>query len=434
MPHNTRRTHSTERLRRATTTVTLAAALSLILCGGVAAQSVEDKTERATYQFGRFAIDTGGWFAISHDPNITRESKDTAIGGWESHASPQIRARAKIGAIDVAAVSALEYIKLTDPTAETPTLTGQPWANVLAAVRAGQSGGRVAWLVDWSGKDTNARPTGFEVGARSRHVDRTFHASTDFRLAPRVVLTARGSRSRVGYDADAVYRDSQLSVTLDKTATTAGASFGLLLTPLTNVFVSTDRQSETYHRTPERNNTGFISLGGVSFKTGALLSGVAAAGYRSSQTTFGTHPLNSPYATVSLVHNRPSGATIAFILTKDKQFSYDRDQGAVATLSTELQGVVPPFRGWNVYWSFVRANLAYEKPTARSEAHSEYIVGTSHRLFSRMRVGGMVNGYRRDAGDAGDADLAYGGTRISLFVVVGATHWMRQLDLPLPRF
>jgi hypothetical protein len=118
-------------------------------------------------------------------------------------------------------------------------------------------------------------------------------------------------------------------------------------------------------------------------------------------------------------------------MTRDKQFSYDADQGAVSTSSYDLQGVMPPVRGWSVYWSYVKASLSYVTPTARSEGQSEYIVGGSHRLFARLRVGGLVNGYKRDAGGSA---LAYSGTRVSMFVVVGATNWMRQMDLPVPRF
>ena len=97
----------------------------------------------------------------------------------------------------------------------------------------------------------------------------------------------------------------------------------------------------------------------------------------------------------------------------------------------ELQGVLPPIRGWSAYWSYVRANLSYVTPTARSETHDEYLLGVSHRMFSRLRLGGVVNGYRHDAGDT---TFGYRGTRLSMFVVVGATTLMRQLDLPVPRF
>jgi len=398
-----------------------------------AAHAQPSAPERGDFQLGRFAIDGSGWVSIAHDPNITRETTSQAVGGWEVHTSPQLRARTDFGNFHVSTINALEVIKITGPSESQSDsdLSGQPWANVLSSVDVSRTGSRLSWKTGWLGKDTNARPTGFEVGARSRHTERAFTGSAEFNLSSRFSVTGRGSRTRVGYDADAIYNDSSLNETLDKTVVGGGGGVGIRITPLTGVFVTVDYLDETYHRAPELDNTGILTLGGFSFRTGAIVAGTIAMGYRTSTNGAGEHPLASPQTLVTLTHTRPSGASITATINRDSQQSYDINRGALTTFSTGLQGTLTPVKGWTGYWSFVHAALTYSVPGTGDDSHTEYIVGASHPFVYDTRLGVSVNGYSHGDPDSG---AGYRGTRVAVFVAFGHGRWWKQLDLPLPRY
>jgi hypothetical protein len=307
------------------------------------------------------------------------------------HTSPQLRARTDFGNFHVSTINALEVIKITGPSESQSDsdLSGQPWANVLSSVDVSRTGSRLSWKTGWLGKDTNARPTGFEVGARSRHTERAFTGSAEFNLSSRFSVTGRGSRTRVGYDADAIYNDSSLNETLDKTVVGGGGGVGIRITPLTGVFVTVDYLDETYHRAPELDNTGILTLGGFSFRTGAIVAGTIAMGYRTSTNGAGEHPLASPQTLVTLTHTRPSGASITATINRDSQQSYDINRGALTTFSTGLQGTLTPVKGWTGYWSFVHAALTYSVPEPATTRTHEYIVGASHSVRLRHPARGI---------------------------------------------
>jgi hypothetical protein len=396
----------------------------------VRAQQADDPVSASQFRLGPLGINAGGWFTAGYDSNLTREA-DAVVSGPSFHASPQLQLWTRMGRLFVGATGALEYLQVAG--LQDVTLTGQPKANLLGAATAQMNGPRLSWLVDASYKDTNARPTGFEIGARSRHQERLLRASGSVALSPRIKVALDGSALRVGYDADAIYRESLLHKTLNRDSDSVGLSGYVSITPITSLFAAAEWRTEVYRNAPERDNRSRYVLGGLSFAPGGLLSGSAAFGYRFSRgATEPTSPLTGAVANVRLLVRGPSGDLLAIGAVQDRLFSFDDRQGAFTSRGIELSGISRPLLGWNIFFASSFFRLEYTEPVERNERHIEYQVGSSRQLRPLFRLGILahrfVHSARRGTGQQ------YDGTRVVGFVMFGMRSWWRQLDLPLPPF
>jgi hypothetical protein len=400
----------------------------------LAQQPPDDPVASTEVRFGAFGLNPGGWISAGYDGNVTREA-DQVISGPTLHASPQLQVWWRAGSTFVGVLGALEYIQVAQQGKT--TLEGQPKANTLGAVTVSRPGKRLFLNGDFAFKSTNARPTGFEVGARSRHTDKTLRVEARVSPAPRLSISATGAYNQVGYDAAAIYDGSPLHQTLSYKSNSVGIGATVGLSPLSSVFASVDRGQQVFQYLPERDNSSITTLGGFTFRPQALLSGTISAGYRFSRSDYPgaasigiEAPLSGPVISVQLAHIRPSGAIFSVSYLRDQFFSYDYERGTF--VSRQLAGNVflNPVFGWNPYFSAWVADLSYTEPEPAVARHFEYLVGASHQMRRYLRVGVLVNGFKHF--NITGSGPEYQGTRAFVFLMLGQRNWWRQLDLPLP--
>ena len=96
-----------------------------------------------------------------------------------------------------------------------------------------------------------------ELDAIARRQINTATVGTDVRLTAKLTAAVFGSRSRLNYDTNSIYQDTDLSRVLNYTGRGVGASLRYVLTPLTTIGVTVDRQHDRFDSAPDRNSDEF---------------------------------------------------------------------------------------------------------------------------------------------------------------------------------
>jgi hypothetical protein len=246
-----------------------------------------------------------------------------------------------------------------------------------------------------------------ELDAIARRQTTSVIVGTDVRLTAKLTATAFASRSRLNYNTNSIYQDTDLSQVLNFTGRGGGASLRYVLTPLTTIGVTIDGQHHRFDSAPDRNSDSLTVIPMVEFNPRALISGTASFGFRQRKSIAGTAPdFNGSVATADLTYTL-LGRT-RFTVTGRRQLEYSYVVGRMDYVDATLSlGVSQRFAdSWDAGASISRSRLTYENVTSPTDSTvtigfpDETLIGWTADAgynFARTRVGVRVERLERQA-------------------------------------
>lgn len=303
------------------------------------------------------------------------------------------------------------------------TYSSERAANTNYDVRLQHPFNRVKIDVGSDYNNSRDRP-GFEIDARSRHVEVGFDGAIAVRLLSKTSFSAFTRRKTIHFDPEATFLGSNLQFALNRTASTASAIVRHQLTPLTTLTLDVRRDQDRFEYSTSRDSNSTAIVGGVRFEASALLTGTASVGYRRFSPLSPDVPVyRGSTAAVNLSFRARPSTRLGVEVVRDLQYSYEVDQpyyvetGVTGSITQALYG---PF---DVVARLGVEQLAYRGRLASFYAASER-VDTVHlfrgslryRLGKGTRVGINLDKQERQT-DA--AHRPYSGLRYGTSVTYG---------------
>jgi hypothetical protein len=280
-----------------------------------------------------------------------------------------------------------------------------------------------------SHRDHYAPPTdfvGFEIGIRSRRVERTAAAAAASARG-RIRLSANASHSQLRYDAAEVFQGSSLRDNLNRNTTSIGVGAGIALSPLTALSGSVDLFDDRFLFAPSRDGSGYRAAAGFQMGTSALISGYARAGILHYRAKSNAAEFTSPSYTVGLVFARRS-LLIDIRGSRDVGYSFDPTRGYMVTDGVDGYLTYDAAEVWSF---FVRGSFRGVTPKgagAELEPFTGITLfkgGFARRIGQWLRLGTDYERYVY-GGTGG-----FSGTRVIGFLMYGSDR-LQRLDRPLP--
>jgi hypothetical protein len=251
---------------------------------------------------------------------------------------------------------------------------------------------------------TRERP-GFEIDVRSQRSEAGVNGTVEIRILPKTFVGLRADQTRIDYDKDAVFLDSNLHFALKRTMTTEALTVRYRVTPLTSLTADVGREQDRFDFSPLRDSDSTRVMAGVRFEPRALIKGSASFGYRDFEPL---SPDTAPYrgAVAAFDLFTALGPTkLALQGNRDVQYSYDLNQpyyvqtGASGSITQHLVGPVDAVGRLGV------ARLDYQNrivtgrllPVRTDYVHS-FGAGFGYRMARRTRIGFNVDESRRTSG------------------------------------
>lgn len=388
----------------------------------VKAQAQEpDPMAEARVRLGSFAFTPAVFVTGGYDSNITRTSDGE--GDWELVTSPQIDAWLALGRALLNINSAVE---LTNHQKDPPVTF-----NYFNGVSLTVPGGVLKPTVSYSNINLYARPTGFEIGERSRRVENSAGARLDWQVGSRTTLSADVSWLKLDWDGAAEYQGSNLQEFLNRTITTGLLSAGSQLTPLTSVFAAARVTRDRFEFSPERDGESLDLLGGVTLASPALISGTGVIGFRHAQArTSGAQDYNGLVYIGQFRYVRESRTRLLVDLDRQPTYSYTESLGYYLLTSTSAAYIQSISQDWETsvfggyhFLDYRLAGLpAGEGTTTR---RTDLGGGVSRRVGAFTRVGVNYSYIMSRGADRYDA------WRAVMYIVYGSDK-LKRLDRPLP--
>jgi hypothetical protein len=404
------------------------AALVVTTPAGAQTDEQQDPVSTAQWKLGGIGFNPGLIVSAGYDSNLNGEAAAEALGGPQIFLIPQMQVVSRAGPLSLSGAVAAEYIEVRGED-ELNTLSGQPAANGLWEVTASSGSPRFRWMVGYADKATNAKPTGFEIGARSRRIERSVTAKAAFRILPRFTVVADASTQRTTYSADAVYDDSPLNTALNSRFSGVTVSLDYALTPLTSAFGSASLRRDRFFLSPDRDTDSVLYTGGLSFKPAALLSGTVYAGDRRSRTpNLDRGLLSGPSVGGTLVYSRANGVQVAVDFMRERTYSFDVTAGSFVLKGASVDFTVPLRERWRAFTTAGHHWLDYD--SGRSETHLGLAGGVYFRKSERVRIGFHAARSLHEA--RGGIGREYEGLVATAYLVYGNSQ-VRPLDRALPR-
>jgi Putative beta-barrel porin 2 len=267
--------------------------------------------------------------------------------------------------------------------------------------------GRVRPFVDASILNSRQRP-GYEIDTRAQRQETGVTAGGRLRVAGDTWLDVAAHRSRVNFDADAVFVGTQLHEVLNRDVERASATLRYPVTPYTTIIMLADMQRDRFELSPDRDSKSLRVLPGVEFDARALLSGRAYAGYRRfDPLDTGMPGYRGVNASIDLVYTLLRSTKFAVRADRDVNYSMERTQPYYVLTGVNgslTQAIVRP---WDLRAAWGRQQLDYRNADAlgsssgRVDRVRNYGLGLGYRLNGDMRVGFDVNYYRRESDNEG---------------------------------
>jgi hypothetical protein len=335
---------------------------------------------------------------IGHDSNVFNRDSDPqgdvtatlspAMEGWLRMAHGRASGRTQF---DVYYFKQLTDLRAVDSDAtgrvEIPLNRFRPWVN---------------------GAYINTRHRqNLELDAIARRQINTVTVGTDIRLTAKLTTAVFASRSSLNYDTNSIYQGIDLSRVLNNTGTGQGASLRYVLTPLTTVGITVDRQHNRFDAAPDRDSDSFNVMPMIEFSPRALITGTASYGFRQRKSVAGTAPdFNGSVANVDLTYTL-LGRT-RFTMTGRRQLEYSYVVGRMDYLDASLTlGVSQRFgESWDVGGSITRSRLSYGNVSSPIDGTltigfpDETFIGWSADAgynLARTRIGLRIERFERQA-------------------------------------
>lgn len=397
-----------------------AAIMALTIASASSAQvPLEPSEGPGIFKIGPLSVAPGIFLLSGYDSNIGSLSPEEAAGDYTFVAVPQAKLLLGQGPVRLQGILAAEFQQYVERSDE--SATNNYWETRLDVGR-----GANTLTGTYSHRDHYARPTGFEVGKKSRHLWDTARVSGDMALGGRGNLSGDFTYERVRYDADAIYEGIQLKGQLDQNATVATASVGYDLTPLTGMFGLAEFTVNQFLVEPRRNSSGNYLALGVGFQPSALISGQVNIGYR--RLNF-TDPTVKDFSGLGYVGGFtipiPTGTLLAITLAREPQYSYDAASAYYVQTENRLSLSQPLGQrilalGWARWLTFSYPNAA---PSNGAGTYFGYNASLGLRLPRSVMVG--VGGGSESKGSE------YQAFKVMVFFTYGP-RGLAQLENPVP--
>lgn len=367
-------------------------------------------------------MNPGFWMTSGYADNITREAEDTSAGsGYEVVAVPQVEGWLQSGRFRLNGAGALEFSRFADSSA--------PSANRHARILGTLDGGRVQPSGAFIYRNHYARPTGYEIVARSQRIEKELSGSIEALSGSRISFGAAATYLKTRYDADAVYAGIDLEEKLNRDTSSLFPRGSIRITPITSLFVSGELVRDRFLLSPERDaDTNGVFVGIATAKPG-IISGFAQFGYSK---------LSSPQSNLDqsgfrmaglLTYARENFPLVTLDFRRGDEFSYDENAGVFLDTSVTLRLVQPVGQRASITGSLTGSWMDYGIPTAggpeRVDRFRMYTAGFAHKI-GRLGTFGVDGEYLSKSGNE-----AWTSWRVVGFVTVGCKTLIR-LDRPLP--
>jgi hypothetical protein len=199
-----------------------------------------------------------------------------------------------------------------------------------------------------------------EIDAPVRRLEEAAVVGAELRLTEKVSIDAMATRSRVAYDGDTVYLDSDLALALNRTATGEGVTVRYTLTPFTTVGLHAERQRDRFDFTPARDSDSFRIMPVVEFKPLALVSGRAQVGLRRRTFLDGqTSEFRGIAALVDLRYTLLGRTRFDISAQRDLAYSYRLAQQEYLLTGVNLAVTQRLAVAWDVRANVGRSRLTY---------------------------------------------------------------------------
>jgi hypothetical protein len=364
---------------------------------------------------GTFTLAPASLVSIGHDDNIHRETPAVSAGelftvfgadlGWRS------------GPVRVDGASFAEAVWFKNQPGE----GGFSYAHT-ADLRMITP--RVRPLAHVRFSDTYARPTGYELGGHSRHIEFDWQAGLETSVSPVATLNGDFRHLRLDYAADEMYNGSPLYVTLSQEVTQVDAGLDYRVSPLTSLVVTATRDETIFRRDPNRGGTNTRVLAGLSLKSPAFLSGSARVGV-SDFSPRASRPFTGVVGAGTLQYGRSAGFAVMGTFQRSTEFSYDPrlDYFLYSNLGTSVS--VPAGARWLLVGAVARQWLDYRQAgTELGDDRVDKRLAAGATLFYRVgrwhQVGVKGDWERKTGGQAlrafgASVFWSFGGTRVRRF-------------------
>ena len=285
--------------------------------------------------------------------------------------------------------------------------------------------------VSYSNINLYARPTGFEIGERSRRVENSAGARLDWQVGSRTTLSVDGSWLKIDWDGAAEYEGSNLQQFLNRTTTIGLFAAGTEITPLTSVFAGVRMIRDRFEFSPERDGDSLDVLGGVTLSSPALISGSGVLGYRRFQSrTSGVSDFNGLVYLAQFRYVRESRTRILVDLDRQPFYSYSESLGYYLQTSTSGAYIQSLSGDWEASvfggYRLLDYRVAGLPEGADSTTRRTDVGGGVSRRFGTYTRIGVNYSYILSRGSE-----QYDAWRAITYIVYGSDK-LKRLDRPLP--
>ena len=266
-------------------------------------------------------------------------------------------------------------------------------------------------------RNISTRPTGFEVGPRSRFVTKVAEGGVAINISERLGIDNTLGVTRVDYDADARFQDSSLTQTLNFTVHTFASRMVFELTPLTAVRTDFTFNRERFDNDPARDNTNFEVLTGVMFEPLALIEGRAQVGVERFNGTNELGTFNGLTLALGLSYRRnPRIGVIDFGINRGTEYSFDETQLVGTVLGYAIGYERELGQRWMTDANLQIETLDYPRPRdgLTNERRISYGGNVAFRLSQWQRVGVQV-----DRQDLSSSRVPFNAFRVIAFYAYG---------------
>jgi len=285
------------------------------------------------------------------------------------------------------------------------------WYQKYSSERSANTSYSLAWRVPLSALLLRARMTylnthdrpGFEIDARAPRSELGFDGTVELKVLSQTSIVANAARTRVSFDKDAVFLDTNLQLELSRVSSTYGGGLKYQVTALTAVSVTASRVEDRFEFSPLRDSNSTTGGVSVAFDPVALIKGSATFGYRSFEPVQpGLAAFKGVTANANLSYTLLDTTRFGFILNRDVQYSYDVTQPYY--LMTSIEGSIAQqiFGPVDVVGRAGRQSLAYRDRAGvsvpavdRTDLVHSYGGGVGYHFGRELRLGFNIDQYRR---------------------------------------
>ncbi len=395
----------------------------LLPTGTASAQPAEGAPE-GRYLLGSSVSVTPAVVVVAgRDSNAIRTNTGQAAG--EVYVVPQLESWLGRGRVRLNFANAVEFSRQ-----QAAASLNQKTLNQYHLARLDLGGARLALQGIAGYRNHYAPPTdfvGFELGLKSRRIEREVGANLVLKPGGRVSYQATVNRSALRYDADARFEGASLEQNLNRNITLYGGEAKVALTALSSASVSVSTFRDRFLFAPDRDGNGVRALIGGEFSPRALLAGRAEVGYLQYETVQSGARYGGPTYNLGLSLIK-SPVFLDVSGRRSIEFSFDPGQGFYVSNGIDVYSVLTLGSAWEAFGRASVRGMSPQGPLATREPFrgiETYKAGLVRRFGLSTKIGTDVERYVT-GGPGG-----FSGVRATVFLIYGSTR-LQRLDRPLP--